>query len=224
MSATHLYYPSTMKRAARGTRQRLLPLIAVVAAVGWHTAATAQTSAQPGDFPVPTERFDLVIYGFDFDPGEHELFLRSNLDYGAEWVSFGPIDPAPRHSDDDAGWTAVVFADISTERFLGQDFRESYLEVRIGTRSASDGSLLSAIYAMPHLARAPEAAPRIAHLIESDPVRVKHHSLASHVQPAPQTLGPGPDYVQHVQAPMKHTLPGVAEVEQLQVEWRNRSQ
>lgn len=222
MTRTHLNNEASMNESMNGTRHRLLSLLTVMATLGCHTAATSQSAGQIPAPLEPTERFDLVLYGSDFDPDEHEVFIRTNLDFGSDWVSLGTIAPAANGGD--PAWGAVVFTDNETARFLGQDFRESYLELRITTRDGSDGSRLSAVYVMPHVAQAADAQPHIARLIEEDPRLVEQHSLASHVQPTPHPLRPGPDYVQHVRIPMKHALPGVMEVQQLQVEWRNRGQ
>lgn len=211
-----------MSDRLNGTPHRTLALLALLSALGCQTPGTAQLQGQAAALQPPSDRFDLVIYGQDFDPAEHEVFLRTNLDFGSEWVSLGNLDAAVSDGVTRDGWATAIFPDLSTERFFGQDFREQYLEVRILTRDGVDGSAISALYVMPHSARAREAAPRIQQLIESDPVTVEQHSIASHVQPSPRALEPGVEYVEHVRAPMKHTLPGVMEVEQLQVEWRNR--
>lgn len=212
-----------MNNRPYGIKHIALFLLAIAASFGCHTAGTSQSPTHSFAGQGTDQQFDLVVYGFDFDPGEHEIFLRTNLDFGAEWISLGTLDPAPPVGSSHNAWVAVVFPDLSTERFLGQDFRESYLDVRIVTRGDSDGSSVSALYAMPRTAAANSAA-EVRRLIEHEPLAVEHHSLASHVQPKPRPLEPGVEYIEHVRAPMKHTLPGVMEVEQLKVEWRHRGQ
>lgn len=213
-----------MNHRPDATRRTTLFLLAIAASLGCHTAGTSQSTTTPIAGQGSDQQFDLVVYGFDFDPGEHEIFLRTNLDFGAEWVSLGTLDAAPPRGSSGNAWAAAVFPDLSTERFLGQDFREHYLDVRVVTRGDSDGSSVTAFYAVPHIPGAPNVAAEIRRLIEEQPLAVEHHSLASHVQPRPQPLEPGVEYVEHVRAPMKHTLPGVMEVEQLKVEWRHRGQ
>lgn len=211
-----------MKDTPSHARSQSTLLLALLATVGCHTAGTSQAPGQTAPGQTTAERFDLVVYGFDFDPAEHEVFLRTNLDFGAEWVSLGTLDPNSRGSRGDDDWATVVFPELSTERFLGQDFRESYLDLRIVTRDGSDGSSVSAFYAMPHAPNVQQRAPEIRRAIESDPLTVAGRSIARHVQPRPHPLRPGMEYIEHVRAPMHDALPGVMEVEQLQVEWRNR--
>lgn len=209
-----------MNQKSSSTVRTAFLLLAVFATFGCHTPGISQSPGSPAAQHPPGDGFDLVVYGADFDRGEHEVFLRTNLDFGSEWVSLGFLAAAAGASQAD-GATAI-FTDLSTERFLGQDFRESYLDLRIITREPSNGSSVSAVYAMPHVPASRDAAARIRHLIETEPMAIEHNSLASHVQPRPRSLQPGIEYIEHVRAPMKHTLPGVMEVEQLQVEWRNR--
>lgn len=195
----------------------LLGLVAL-ATLGCHTPGTAQHADPEPQFAPEGQSFDLVIYGHDLDPGEHEILLRTNLDFGGEYVSMGTIDV---HEADER-WISAVFPDLSARRFLGHDFREMYIDVRIVTADAADGGRLTAIYALPHVDGLASHVHRLTRLIEQQPQRVEAASLASHVQPSPAELAPGTAVVQHVRVPMKHRQPGVAEVEQLQVEWRNR--
>lgn len=208
-----------MKTPSGATRTSFLVLVTALATFGCHRSGMSQTV--PSTEPAPTGTFDLLVYGHDLDPGEHEVFLRSNLDYGAEWISLGTITN-PAASADDPTWGTAIFTGLSTQRFLGQDFRESYLDLRITTADASDGSLVGAFYAVPHTGEAAEALPRITRMIETDPVAVERASIASHVQPSPVALEPGEAHVEHVRAPMTDRRPGVMEVLQLEVEWRNR--
>lgn len=201
-------------------RHSLLLIPAFLATLGCHTSLASQASGEPGDPLQSTDRFDLVVYGVDLDRAEHEVFLRTNLDFGSEWVSLGTLGDTASRSDET--WTAVVFFDLSTERFLGQDFRESYLHLRIITRDGAPGSRVSAFYATPHVDRSLVRPQQLQRLIEDDPLAVERTSLASHVQPKPAELQPGVHYIEYIRAPMKHTKPGVMEVKQLQVEWRNR--
>lgn len=198
---------------------------AVMMAVLTTAACHAQSASQAPPAPAPQlgrtaaapETFDLVVYGSGFHTGQHEVFLRTNPDHGAGWVSIGTLDPVASDA-----WAATVFPELQTERFLGQDFRESYLDLKIVTAGAGEHPRVSAIYAMPHVPPAPGAAAAITRLIETRPRSVEALSIASMVQPAPVALRPDRDYVEHVRAPLADPRPGVLEVLQLIVEWRNR--
>lgn len=211
-----------MNQTFSGTRQAMATLLAVAASLGCHTTGASQVSAGVEGVQPAADHFDLLIYGFDFDPGEHEVLLRTNLDFGSEWVSLGTLPGQAASRSGNEAWSTAVFTGLSTLRFLGQDFREQYIDLKIVTAGTSDGSRVSAVYAMPASEGLEQDIGRITTLIETDPLLVEEHSLASHVQPAPAHLQPASEYVEHVRAPMKHTRPGVMEVEQLQVEWRNR--
>ncbi|MDX1673156.1 MAG: hypothetical protein R3314_00035 [Longimicrobiales bacterium] len=193
-------------------------LLVTATALGCGTPGTAQDTRPEPTFAPEDLRFDLFIYGADLDAGEHEVFLRTNLDFGGEWESLGSI------STHGTGWGTAVVANLSAHRYFGQDFREMYLDLKIATSENADGARIAAIYAVPHVPGIDRHLDRINRLIENDPGTVEAASIASHVQPAPATLRPGAEVVEHVRAPMKHELPGVAEVKQLQVEWRNRGQ
>lgn len=196
-----------------------LSALALLATLGCQSTGASQTAQRPDPRGALAERFDLVIHGLDFDPGEHEVFLRTNLDFGAEWESVGLIEPERGAAGE---WATVVLPGLSTERFFGQDYRENYLDLRIVTANQADGSQMAAVYAVPHTPGAGDAAERITALIVDDPIAVERVSIASHVQPRPAELRPGEEYIEHVLGPTKHIKPGVAEAEQLQVEFRNR--
>jgi hypothetical protein len=178
------------------------------------------------------ERFDLWIYGQDFDHVEHALYLRTNPAEGGEWELVGYFDGdqdstaylegarADLVRDRDGQFEAAVFHGLSRDRFLGGDIREGTLEVRIVTDSAADGSELSALYAMPYRpTRNYRTEEEIAHLVEEQPRWIRVNSLASHVRPRPVRLEAGSEWVEKLEAPVREARPGVLEVQWLDLLW-----
>lgn len=181
----------------------------------------------------PEDRFDLWVYGRDFDHGEHGLHLKANPGEGGEWELVGHFDgdqdstayvsgARPEYvRDRDGEWEAAVFHGLSRARYLGQDFRESSIQVRIATDSAADGSELAAIYAMPYRpTRNYRTEEEIAGLVEENPRWIRVNSLASHVRPRPARLVPGTVWTEKLEAPIRKARPGVLEVEWLDFLWR----
>ncbi|MFB6240198.1 MAG: hypothetical protein ABEJ46_01290, partial [Gemmatimonadota bacterium] len=181
------------------------------------------------------ERFDLWIYGRDFDHVEHSVYLRTNPGHGEEWELIGHFNPErdregfrPEARDSlvrslDARHGAVVFHGLRRGRFLGGDIRERHLTVRITTRKGADGSELSAVYAMPHRpTRSYRTEEEITRLIEERPRTVRVNSLAHHVRPLPARLEPGAPWTEKVEAPVRGMEPGVLEVEWLDLLWEKK--
>ena len=60
-----------------------LATLALLATIGCQSAGMSQTASRAdGSRGQAEQRFDLLVYGFGLDQGEHEVFLRNNLDFG----------------------------------------------------------------------------------------------------------------------------------------------
>lgn len=178
------------------------------------------------------ERFDLWIYGRDFDHVEHSVYLRTNPGHGERWELVGHFNPErdregyrPEARDSlirslDGRRGAVVFHGLRRDRFLGGDIRERHLTVRITTRDGTDGSELSAVYAMPHRpTRSYRTEEEVTRLIEGRPRSVRVNSLAHHVRPLPARLDHGEPWTEKIEAPVRGRKPGEREVEWLDLLW-----
>ena len=151
------------------------------------------------------ERFDLWIYGHDFDHAEHRLSIKAPGD--SEWTFVGHFNPQRdadgylegarakyRYSYDEK-WHAVVFHGLHRSRFLGDTEAGGSVQVKIETpeaQQAGDGSRLTAVYAMPYRrTRNYATEAEVTRLIETHPRWTALESLARHVRPVPQVLRPG---------------------------------
>lgn len=147
----------------------------------------------------PRRRFDLWLYGNDFDHVEHRLSLRAPGD--SAWTFVGHFNPQQdasgyvegaqekyMYSYDDTAH-AVAFHGLRRARFLGDGGR---VEVKIETPGASDGSTVRAVYAMPYRrTRNYATESEITRFIEEQPRWVAVNSLARYVRPRPQALRRG---------------------------------
>lgn len=150
----------------------------------------------------PSNRFDLWLYGEDFDHAEHKVYIR--LRDTADWTFLGVVNPQrdrnayveearPDHvySYDDR-WHAVVFHGLRRADHLRSSGSEESFEVKITTRTGSDSSQLGAAYALPYRAtRHYVTEEKATTLVERQPRWMAVNSLARHVRPLPDTLRPG---------------------------------
>jgi hypothetical protein len=150
----------------------------------------------------PENRFDLWLYGYDFDHAEHKVYVRSSD--AAEWTFLGTVNP---QRDRDAyveeseaehvysyndKWHAVVFHGLKRAAHLSSDEAGARVEVKVTTRDGSDASRLGAAYALPYRATRHYATEEKAtRLIERHPRWMAVNSLAHHVRPVPDTLRAG---------------------------------
>ena len=151
----------------------------------------------------PRNRFDLWLYGHDFDHVEHRVHVRP-AGSDSDWTFIGAVNPQrdssayveqarPEHiySYDDK-WHAVVFHGLHRSRHLAPDSLGQRLEVKLTTRSDSDTSRLGAAYALPYRATRHYATEaKATRLIERQPRWMAVNSLAHHVRPFADTLAPG---------------------------------
>jgi hypothetical protein len=147
----------------------------------------------------PDRKFDLWIYGHDFDHTEHALHLKSPGD--SSWTFIGYFNP---QQDRDAyidsarsryiysyndQWHAVVFHGLERERFLNSGGEKSGLQFRITTPTGTDTSRLTAVYAMPYRATRHYATEdKVTRLINQHPRWIDVNSLATHVRSRPVHL------------------------------------
>ncbi len=149
----------------------------------------------------PAARFDLWLYGHDFDHAEHQVALRGN---DGVWHLLGNVNgqhdidayepgAAPEHVHSyDGRWHAVVFRGLDRERFLlrAPDGRRM-VELRMDGGDG-DGSDLAAVYAMPYRpTRNFLTEAETTRLIEGHPRRTAVEALAHHVRPHTVALSPG---------------------------------
>lgn len=151
----------------------------------------------------PRNRFDLWLYGYDFDHVEHKVYARPVGD--SAWTFIGAINPqrdregyvANARSEHiysyDDRWHAVVFHGLRRARLLGESAADgARLEIKVTSRSESDTSRLGAAYALPYRATRHYATEqKAASLIEEQPRWMSVNSLAYHVRPLPDPLAPG---------------------------------
>jgi hypothetical protein len=175
----------------------------------------------------PRNRFDLWLYGHDFDHVEHRVHVRP-AGTEADWRFVGAINPQrdssayveqarPEHiySYDDK-WHAVVFHGLRRSRHLAPDSLARRLEVKITTRGDSDTSRFGAAYALPYRATRHYATEEKAtRLIERQPRWMGVNSLAHHVHPFADTLAPGTERTYPLSPPTPADTSGV-------VRWRSR--
>lgn len=148
------------------------------------------------------QRFDLWLYGYDFDHAEHKVYVRSPGT--SDWTFIGTINPQrdrdayveaarPEHIYSyDNRWHAVVFHGLRRSAHLSSEAQGERLEIRVTTRDGSDASLFGAAYALPYRAtRHYVTEAKATSLIEEQPRWMAVNSLAHHVRPFSDTLRVG---------------------------------
>jgi len=159
--------------------------------------------AEATDRIQPRRRFDLWLYGHDFDHAEHTVYARAAED--SSWTFVGAINPQrdregyvkearPEHIySGNNRWRAVVFHGLRRADFLTTQTKTGpRLEIKIESRARSDTSRLAAAYALPYRAtRHYVTEPKATTLVEEQPRWMSVNSLAYHVRPLPDTLAPG---------------------------------
>ncbi|MDX1673159.1 MAG: hypothetical protein R3314_00050 [Longimicrobiales bacterium] len=142
----------------------------------------------------PRERFDLWIYGHDFDHSEHRVSLRTA---DGDWEFLGSINPQQDREGyvEDADTAhmysyadrshAVLFHALERDRFLV----DGRLQVRFETPNGRDGSTVSAVYAMPYReTRNFLTEAEVTRFIEVHPRWADINSLAAWVRPRPLAI------------------------------------
>ena len=144
------------------------------------------------------ERFDLWLYGWDFDHAEHEVSL---LTRDGEWEVLGRVNPQQderAYADTsppgeiysyDGRWHAVLFRGLRRDRFLEADGTAT---LRVTTGDSSDDSELAAVYALPYRpTRTFLTEKEATRLVETRSRWVAVQSLARRVAPRPLELAAG---------------------------------
>lgn len=147
----------------------------------------------------PENRFDLWLYGHDFDHAEHKVYVRSPD--ASDWTFLGTVNPqrdrdayvgqarAEHVYSYDDKWHAVVFHGLTRDAHLGAEASGPRLEMKVTNLEGSDGARLGAAYALPYRATRHYATEEKAtRLIERHPRWMGVNSLAHHVRPVPDTL------------------------------------
>ncbi|MFB6098120.1 MAG: hypothetical protein ABEK84_03215 [Salinibacter sp.] len=151
----------------------------------------------------PRNRFDLWLYGHDFDHVEHTVYARPAGD--SSWTFIGAVNPQrdrsgyvpearPGHMySGNNRWHAVVFHGLRRANFFTSKMETGpRLEIKIESRARSDTSRLAAAYALPYRATRHYATEsKATSLIEQQPRWMTINSLAYHVRPRADTLAPG---------------------------------
>jgi len=150
----------------------------------------------------PNRRFDLWLYGHDFDHAEHEVYVRA-ADTSA-WTFLGVINPQRDRNayvdgarpdyiySYDERWHAVVFHGLRRAAHLASGAGGDRLEIQLRTADKSDRSRFAAAYALPYRATRHYVTERQATtLIEEHPRWMAVNSLAHHVRPGADTLAQG---------------------------------
>lgn len=139
-------------------------------------------------------RFDLWIYGHDFDHLEHRVSLRRS---DGSWELLGAINPQQDRDGYVAGADtshmysydekthAVLFHALERDRFMV----DGAVEIRIETTADADGSSLSAVYAMPYReTRNYLTEAEATRFIRDHPRWADINSLGAWVRPRPLPL------------------------------------
>ncbi|MFO7891425.1 MAG: hypothetical protein R6V04_13925 [bacterium] len=145
--------------------------------------------------------FDLWLYGYDFDHGEHRIYIHATGDSKKNWEYLGSVNPQQDMDQYEDGadtstvysyngkWHAVVFHALSRSRFFNFSSDTMTVTVKIITPEGSDGSELAAVYVMPYRAtRHYGIEEQIRNWIKNYPRWITVNSLAYQVYPEPITL------------------------------------
>lgn len=158
------------------------------------------------------DSFDLVLMGDSLRPSTHTVKVRSNPTAGETWTALENPQCAETGR-------VLVFPNQSAQRYLGQDIRENYVALKV-LAEAKGGALRSA-YAVPSVDKFDSNdCDEIARLIETRPMVVRRHSLATYERPRAVPLHPDTPFIDHIEAPVRHRKPGVMEVEWLEILFR----
>lgn len=167
-------------------------------------------SAQP-----PTEsssKFDLVIFGKNLDSST-EVFLKENPGTATRWKK---LDSGRLISDEEEVFSSLLFSNLSTQKFAGQDIRENYIAIKV-TPAQDRNPHIRALYALPHVDHSPNTLQKIDVAIQSDPQQIKTFSLANLVFPRSQSISANNEFIEHIEIPVRHLKPGIQEVKWLDV-------
>lgn len=195
---------------------KLLPVILIL------IAAASTPHAQPACEGSPGEdgSFDLVLFGTGLEIQSLDLYLKVNpwLDEGGTWQSITTEPGGRALQADRRGYRARILTGLPCGRFIGQDIRENYLELRVENGSNEKPIKLNAIYAFHHTGSSPEEMGKtVLEQVRSRPIDLERHSLARFIAPRPIVIRPGTAFVEKIELPVRGNKPGVREVEWLEI-------
>lgn len=183
----------------------LKPLLATFCLLLIASAAPAQPSNQE------PPQFDLVIFGNNLKTQTTKVWLKENPGTHDHWQQLDGGKTVSGH-----GFSTVIYSNLSTARFAGQDIRENYIAVKIGTAN-SESLHIRAAFALPHLDDINQMSDKIRQAIQLNPKQLQQHSIASLLLPRPQTVSPDQKMIEHIEMPVRPLKPGVQEVRWLDI-------
>jgi len=170
---------------------------------------TSIAGAQMTELPT---QFDLVIFGSNLDAKSTQVWLRENPGADNNWqrLKFGKTVSVAKDS-----FTSIVFRNLSSKKFAGQDIRENYIAIKI---TGGEQAKLQAVYALPNIdIPENELADNLHSIINNQPQQILSYSMASYARPRPISISGESEFVDHIEMPVRHLKPGIQEVKWLDV-------
>jgi hypothetical protein len=157
------------------------------------------------------DRFDLWLFGHDFNYMEHSVWLKSKEE--GEWELIGHFNPQRDAEGYEIGarkafmnsydnrWHAVAFRGLKREKFLRPLQNNSYrVSLKVKTKESSDRSRLSAAYVMPYRpTRNYLTEEKITDMIRRNPRMVEVNSLVGYARPNAVRLEKGKGFSENIQ-------------------------
>lgn len=151
----------------------------------------------------PDDKFDIWIYGDDFNFYENSLYLQNQ---NGDWEFIGDFSgymPGNDCYDMSNKTAATVFHCLDRKRFLGHRQRkdkDDFINIKIKASNDSNGSKIKAIFAMPYFESAVYKTDfEATKAIESNPVDIRNYSLGSIVWPKPVCLKANDSFVEKIE-------------------------
>lgn len=167
------------------------------------------TSAISQERQIP-EYFDLIIFGSNLNAETISVSLKKNPGIKNNWQKLE--DEIEEKGDENNG--ILIFRNLSTNTFAGQDIRENYIAMKL---SSSENAEMKAIYALPHTdLKSSELGSKLHFAIQHQPKNLQQFSIASQVRPRPISIA-GKGLIEHIEMPVRHIKPGVNEVRWLDI-------
>ncbi len=157
-------------------------------------------------------QFDLVIFGSNLDANSTRVWLKENPGSNNNWQQ---LDSEQVISPENDQFSSMVFRNLPSEKFAGQDIRENYIAIKI---AGGEQGELRAIYALPSIDNPEnESANKLHVIIKNDPQQILSYSIASYTRPRPISISGESEFVEHIEMPVRHLKPGIQEVKWLDV-------
>lgn len=171
--------------------------------------ASIGTAQPPAESP---SEFDLLIFGKNLD-STVEVLLKENPGTKNSWQK---LDSGRLISDQKETFSTLLFSNLSTDKFAGQDIRENYIAIKV-TPAEGRNIHIRAFYALPHVDHSRNTLQKTLTAIQSDPQQIKTFSLANLVFPRSQSISGNNELIEHIEMPVRHLKPGVQEVKWLDI-------